>query len=58
MFPPTSTTVERRLPYNLSWDGTMNQPHDTSQGELDYDPFAFDVGCLGVLFCQKFQVRP
>jgi len=25
-------------------------------GELDYDPFAFDVGCLGILFWDKFGV--
>jgi hypothetical protein len=24
---------------------------------LDYDPFAFDVGCLGVLFWNRFGVR-
>jgi hypothetical protein len=56
MFPSTTTPAERRLPSNLSWDGGFNQPHDTKQGELDYDPFVFDVGCLGVLFCREFQV--
>ncbi|KAF8481432.1 kinase-like domain-containing protein [Gautieria morchelliformis] len=55
MFPPTATREECRLPSNLSWDGAYDQPHDTKQGELDYDPFAFDVGCLGVLFCKRFQ---
>ena len=56
VFPPTATREECRLPSNLSFDGAPNQPHDTRQGELDYDPFAFDVGCLGVLFCEEFQV--
>jgi len=55
MFPPNSTPSECRLPSNLSFTGGSNQPHDTSQGELDYDPFGFDVGCLGVLFCEEFQ---
>ncbi|KAF8481430.1 kinase-like domain-containing protein [Gautieria morchelliformis] len=55
IFPPTATREECRLPSNLSWDGAYDQPHDTKQGELDYDPFAFDVGCLGVLFCRQFQ---
>ncbi|KAF8503080.1 kinase-like domain-containing protein [Gautieria morchelliformis] len=55
MFPPTATREECRLPSNLSWDGAYDQPHDTKQGELDYDPFAFDVGCLGILFCERFQ---
>ena len=53
MFPPTATREERRLPSDLSFDGGLNQPHDTSQGELDCDPFAFDATCLGVLFCEK-----
>ncbi|KAG6873653.1 hypothetical protein C0995_012585 [Termitomyces sp. Mi166 len=30
-------------------------PGDTLQGELDFNPFAFDVGMLGVMFCQEFQ---
>ncbi|KAF8526764.1 hypothetical protein JB92DRAFT_1071880 [Gautieria morchelliformis] len=55
IFPPTATREECRLPSHLSWIGGQSQPHDTRQGELDYDPFAFDVGCLGVLFCECFQ---
>ncbi|KAF8490577.1 hypothetical protein JB92DRAFT_1304338 [Gautieria morchelliformis] len=35
--------------------GGQDQPYDTRQGELDYDPCAFDVGCLGVHFCKHFQ---
>jgi hypothetical protein len=57
IFPPTATRDECRLPSRMSWIGGQSQPHDTRQGELDYDPFAFDVGCLGVLFCRDFQVR-
>ncbi|KAG6887419.1 hypothetical protein C0995_015518 [Termitomyces sp. Mi166 len=30
-------------------------PGDTLQGEFDFNPFAFDVGMLGVMFCQEFQ---
>ncbi|KAF8511773.1 hypothetical protein JB92DRAFT_2932229, partial [Gautieria morchelliformis] len=41
----------------MSWIGGQDQPYDTRQGELDYGPFAFDVGCLGVLFCKHFQVH-
>lgn len=58
MFSPTLPPVKRRLSSNLSFQGTFNRPHDTMQGELDYDPFAFDVGCLGVMFCNMFHVRP
>jgi hypothetical protein len=58
IFPSSSTLEQRRLPYHLSWWGTFSPLHDTAQGELDYDPFAFDVGVLGVLFCHNFQVGP
>lgn len=47
---------QRRLPSHLSWIGGISPPDDTSQGELDYDPFAFDVGCLGVLITMVFKV--
>jgi hypothetical protein len=34
-----------------------DRPHDTAQGEFDFDPFAWDVACLGIVFCTEFQVR-
>jgi len=33
----------------------LQAPSDTSHGEPDFDPFAFDVGMLGVMFCHEFQ---
>ncbi|KAG6872418.1 hypothetical protein C0995_009932 [Termitomyces sp. Mi166 len=30
-------------------------PGDTLQGEFDFNPFPFDVGMLGVMFCKEFQ---
>lgn len=30
-------------------------PRDTRQGELEYNPFAYDVGALGMMFCDLFQ---
>ncbi|KIM35890.1 hypothetical protein M413DRAFT_449518 [Hebeloma cylindrosporum] len=44
-----------RFPYHMSWWGSGFSPHDTRQGEFDYDPFAFDVGMLGVVFCVHYQ---
>ncbi|KAH7906965.1 kinase-like domain-containing protein [Hygrophoropsis aurantiaca] len=55
MFPPTSTPSERRLPASESFIIGCNFVYDTAQGELDYDPFAFDVCALGMLFCEYFQ---
>lgn len=45
-----------KLSRKESWVGTY-APSDTSQGEFDYDPFAYDVGTLGVVFCEWYQVR-
>jgi hypothetical protein len=56
MFEPESTPAERRLPWVLSREGPWVYAYDTRQGELDYDPFAYDVACLGELFCVEFQV--
>ncbi len=58
MFPPNAPRFECRLPYVKSWEGTNNYLiYDTTQGEPDYDPFAFDVALLGFQLCQPFQVR-
>ncbi|KAH7905960.1 hypothetical protein BJ138DRAFT_1225752 [Hygrophoropsis aurantiaca] len=56
MFPPTSTPCERRLPAVESFIIGCSFAYDTAQGELDYDPFAFNVCALGVLFCEYFQI--
>jgi hypothetical protein len=56
MFEPDSTPAERRLPWIQSFQGPWVDIYDTQQGELDYDPFGYDVACLGELFCIEFQV--
>ncbi|XP_006463402.1 hypothetical protein AGABI2DRAFT_208157 [Agaricus bisporus var. bisporus H97] len=53
--PPDTDRTRYRLPYRLSWIGSEWQTHDTSQGEFNYDPFAFDVGMLGAVFCTEYQ---
>ncbi|KAF4620356.1 hypothetical protein D9613_000110 [Agrocybe pediades] len=35
--------------------GTFNVTKDYAQGELEYNPFITDVGCLGALFSGNFQ---
>ncbi|KDQ14225.1 hypothetical protein BOTBODRAFT_353868 [Botryobasidium botryosum FD-172 SS1] len=55
MFPRTSRPAERRLPGHESFIGGGNFSYDTAQGELDYDPFAYDVAALGQFFCENFQ---
>ncbi|KAG6893229.1 hypothetical protein C0992_010822, partial [Termitomyces sp. T32_za158] len=56
MFPPSKSLEDCRLPSHLSFNTLYEQvPGDTFQGEFDFNPFAFDVGMLGVMFCQEFQ---
>ncbi|KAF9237119.1 hypothetical protein BU15DRAFT_49181 [Melanogaster broomeanus] len=55
MFPLDSKPLERRLPAKESFIMYCSRARDTEQGELDYDPFAFDVASLGEYFCEKFQ---
>ncbi|PPQ72391.1 hypothetical protein CVT26_006751 [Gymnopilus dilepis] len=43
-----------RLPYYRAW-GSFNLVTDVAQGEFDYNPFIFDVGVLGALFCKFAQ---
>ncbi|KAG6845144.1 hypothetical protein H0H87_000381 [Tephrocybe sp. NHM501043] len=45
-----------RLPSHVSFNTLYDQvPADTYQGEFDFNPFAFDVGMMGVMFCKEFQ---
>ncbi|KAH0585960.1 hypothetical protein H2248_007246 [Termitomyces sp. 'cryptogamus'] len=56
MFPPSMSLDECRLPSHISFNTLYGQaPGDTMQGEFDFNPFAFDVGMLGVMFCHEFQ---
>ena len=57
MFPRTTIQRETRLPAGYSFEITSNlYPPDTMQGELDYNPFIFEMGCLGIYLCGLFQV--
>ncbi|KAJ3531947.1 hypothetical protein NMY22_g7952 [Coprinellus aureogranulatus] len=57
VFPPEAERSACRLPSEMSYHGSYPQPDDASQGEPDYDPFAFDVACLGLLFCSILYVH-
>lgn len=57
MVPRDVKKEEYRRHYHDSFAGSGYHPHDTSQGEFDYNPFAYDVGTLGVVFCEQYQVR-
>lgn len=56
-FSPDTSPEERLLPSEECNFGTYEyQPPDGSDGEPFYDPFAFDVACLGGLFCELIGV--
>ncbi|KAJ2927102.1 hypothetical protein H1R20_g9998, partial [Candolleomyces eurysporus] len=59
MFMPEGPRIgEFRLPSAMSeWGRYGCLTHDTDQGEYDYDPFAYDVGMMGRVFCSESQVR-
>ncbi|GJJ07968.1 hypothetical protein Clacol_002175 [Clathrus columnatus] len=49
-------STECRLPSRVSfYVMTAIIPFDTSHGELDYDPYKFEMGCLGIFLCETFQ---
>jgi hypothetical protein len=49
----------RRLPRSYASAGVwMYHPEDVSAGEHDYDPYAFDVACMGCIFATYFDVSP
>ena len=48
----------RRLPSTFAFYGHLFfQPPDIQAGEIDYDPYAFDVACLGNVFASEIDVR-
>lgn len=54
-WPPEADRTTCRLPYYKAW-GSFNLVMDVAQGEFDYNPFVFDVGVLGTVFCRFTQV--
>ncbi|KAF5353177.1 hypothetical protein D9757_012650 [Collybiopsis confluens] len=43
-----------RLPSRLAWMQEYSAG-DVAQGELVYDPFKYDVGVLGIMFCEMVE---
>jgi hypothetical protein len=56
LFPSDALISECRCPAWLATRGAIYIPWDTCQGEPTYNPFALDVGILGITFCHQFQV--
>lgn len=57
-FPHNVSLKECRRPSSEGEHGTFEyHPLDITLGEPQYNPFAFDVGCLGMMFLYFFSVR-
>lgn len=58
-FPPDVDIRTVRLPSREGWCGAINfHPADATMGQPEYNPFPFDVACLGNLLLYHFAVRP
>ncbi|KAF6763237.1 other/AgaK1 protein kinase [Ephemerocybe angulata] len=55
LLPPDVDPKTFRLPYNMTWEGTCFSIPDVWHGELDYDPFAYDVAVLGHMMSLDYQ---
>ncbi|CAL1698426.1 unnamed protein product [Somion occarium] len=52
MFPSDTPLANRLLPVSESeWGSPEYHPPDVANGETVYDPFAYDVACLGGVLC-------
>lgn len=58
MFPPDTPPSARVCPAEESTWGTFEyHPPDVANGEAVYDPFAYDVACMGGVLCHVIGVR-
>ncbi|KAJ7065342.1 kinase-like domain-containing protein [Mycena amicta] len=53
--PHDTSLTSCRIPWRASLYGPLYVPPDVMQGEYGYNPFAFDVGTLGIYLCGQFQ---
>ena len=47
----------QRPAHESAFGAMIYKPRDTDQGEPTYNPFAFDVACMGGLLCEVLTVR-
>jgi hypothetical protein len=45
-----------RLPITETYPGVYEKPYEALRGDVDFNPFAYDVGCLGIQFAYTLQV--
>ncbi|KAI0630184.1 hypothetical protein C8Q77DRAFT_1233130 [Trametes polyzona] len=58
IFPLDAPLQSCRRPANEAWDGAPSyHPDDVWRAEHDYDPFAYDVACLGYFLVEWFGMQ-
>ncbi|KAF9484222.1 hypothetical protein BDN70DRAFT_872923 [Pholiota conissans] len=55
MLPAETDLRSCWLPIAESYPGTDDKPYGVLHGELSFNPFAYDVGCLGIALSSMFQ---
>ncbi|KIM38158.1 hypothetical protein M413DRAFT_247120 [Hebeloma cylindrosporum] len=55
LLPSDACLKTFRLPIVEIYPGVWDKPHEAIRGEIDFNPFAYDVGCLGIEFAHTFQ---
>ncbi|KAF8152803.1 hypothetical protein BJ912DRAFT_868995, partial [Pholiota molesta] len=56
IFPLETSLTECRLNFYESHIGVHDRPYGVRTCELDFNPFPYDVACLGIYLCKYFQV--
>jgi len=55
LLPPDTSIETFRLPIVEIYPGVGEKPHEALCGQIDFNPFAYDVGCLGIELAYTFQ---
>jgi len=56
LLPPDASIETFRLPIAEINPGVWDKPYEALCGQIDFNPFAYDVGCLGIELAYTFQV--
>ena len=55
LLPPDTSIETFRLPIVEIYPGVGEKPYEASCGQIDFNPFAYDVACLGIELANTFQ---
>ncbi|KIM38156.1 hypothetical protein M413DRAFT_447921 [Hebeloma cylindrosporum] len=55
LLPAEASLKDFRIPISGTYPGVYEKPNEALRGEVDFNPFAYDVGCLGIQFAYTLQ---